>query len=167
MTRELFALVSLVGAACSSRSSTPVLTEPAVPPVPATEIPIAPDSEESGAWRGQHDFTGDGVPDRIEDTFSGGAHCCYKLSMVDGKSGVRVELPFELDGGYPRGLDLSQPERFSIETSARRPARLLLQIETYNGKPYELPADGFGLGVTSHRIAVSFVEGVAIENLRE
>lgn len=132
------------------------------------------------SWQGQYDFTGDGVRDRIEVSYSGGAHCCYTLAMVDGRSGAREALPFELDGGYPRGLDLSQPERFAVvaaaesaesaeaaaaSASAKAPPRLELEIATYNGEPEALPADGFGLGVKSHRIAVSFVRGIEIENL--
>lgn len=85
--------------------------------------------------------------------------------MVDGQSGSRVALPFELDGGYVAGLDLSQRDRFDIEESQAKRPRLILEIATYNGVPDVLPADGFGLGVKSHRIAVSFDEGVKVENL--
>ncbi len=105
------------------------------------------------------------MPDRIEVQFTGGAHCCYTLAMVDGRSGARSALPFELDGGYPSGLDLSQPERFAIDVSSAKAARLILEIATYNGEPEALPEDGYGLGVTSHRVAVSFVGGIVVENL--
>lgn len=129
--------------------------------------PGASDGNRSERWQERYDFTGDGVNDRIEISYSGGGHCCYTVAIVDGKSGGRIELPFELDGGYPSGMDLSQPERFAIEEGREgRPARLVLEVATYNGEPEQLPDDGFGLGVTSHRIAVTLAEGKPrVENL--
>lgn len=155
--------------------SSPLL-KPAVPLMAVTACallacsgapPGASDGNRSDRWQERYDFTGDGVKDRIEVSYSGGGHCCYTVAMVDGKSGGRVELPFELDGGYPSGMDLSQPERFAIEEAREgRPARLVLEVATYNGEPERLPADGFGLGVTSHRVAVTFAEGKPrVENL--
>jgi hypothetical protein len=64
-------------------------------------------------WASCFDLDGDGRADQIEVGFSGGAHCCYTIG-VELASGKRIALPFELDGGYARGFDLSQPGRFAI-----------------------------------------------------
>lgn len=183
--RELAVLLALLGAACGNRSPRGATAmgsaaaeaadggDGARSSAPRTAAPAPEDGagDAGGAaagWQERYDLTGDGVRDRLEVTFTGGAHCCYTLALVDGGSGVRTTLPFELDGGYPHGLDLSQPERFAITEAPGRPPRLELEIETYDGVPGPLPADGFGLGVTSHRVAVSFAPGARapqIENL--
>jgi hypothetical protein len=155
---------SLIGAlvisACGSR------TPPATGEAPAPGASSAGNRPTSAPpWQDRFDFTGDQVPDRIEVTFTGGGHCCYRLALIDGKAGARTELPFELDGGFVSELDLSQPERFAIEVDPSGVARMVLEIATYNGEPDALPRDGFKLGVTSHRIAVRFRGGMTVENL--
>lgn len=65
------------------------------------------------AWQSQFDLDGDGAADRIEVEFSGGAHCCYSL-MLALASGSRLVVPYELEGGYVGGIDLSLPEQFTI-----------------------------------------------------
>jgi hypothetical protein len=127
--------------------------------------PGEPVSASSAAWQDRYDLDGDGVRDRIEIGATGGAHCCYTLAIISGKTGARTELPFELDGGYIGGLDLSQPERFTVAVAASGTARLILEVATYGGEPQPLPAAWRALGVISHRIAVSFAGGLAIENL--
>jgi hypothetical protein len=132
--------------------------------------PSAPHGEPANAsgalaWQDRYDLDGDGARDRIEVGFTGGAHCCYTLAIVSGRTGVRTELPFELDGGYVGGLDLSQPERFAVAVAPSGVAHLVIEVATYGGEPQPLPAEWAALGVTSHRIAVSLTGGLTIENL--
>jgi hypothetical protein len=111
-------------------------------------------------WTQAYDFDGDNKNDTTEVTFTGGAHCCYRLAVRLSASGTTQRLPFELDGGYVGGLDLSQPHRFSIRTSPSGAPELILQIATYNGVPQALPPDWTKrYGIRSHRIGVSFVHG--------
>jgi hypothetical protein len=67
---------------------------------------------------------------------------------------VRTALPFELDGGYPGGLDLSQPERFAVTTAPLGAARLVIEVATYGGEPQPplvgsrvLPSGGIGVSL--------------------
>ena len=110
-------------------------------------------------WTDDFDLDGDGRNDHIEVQHTGGAHCCYKLS-VQLTRGQRYELPFQLDGGYVGGLDLSRPQQFAINSAPGEVPELLMQIETYNGKPQPLPPKwARQFGVRSHHIGVSFPEG--------
>ncbi len=86
------------------------------------------------------DLDGDGVFDEIAASFSGGAHCCYSLAITPSKSKARVVLPFELDGGYVGGLDLSQPRVFNIaDYDGDGIVEICAQIQTYNGEENPLP----------------------------
>jgi hypothetical protein len=112
------------------------------------------------AWREAHDLDGDGLCDRIDSEFSGGAHCCYRVGAALSSTGEEVMLPFELDGGYVSGLDLSQPDRFAIRTREAGLPELLIEINTYNGKPLPLdPEWARRYGIRTHRIAVCFAGG--------
>ena len=65
-------------------------------------------------WRTDHDFDGDGRPDRVDVAFTGGAHCCYVLTVHLTASSRTVRVPFEIEGGYVRGLDLGRPDDFNV-----------------------------------------------------
>lgn len=109
-------------------------------------------------WTQAYDFDGDNKNDSIEVTFTGGAHCCYRLAVRLSATGTTHRLPFELDGGYVGGLDLSQPQRFSIRTSPNGAPELNMQIATYNGVSQPLPPGWKQrYGIRSHRIGISFV----------
>jgi hypothetical protein len=119
------------------------------------------------AWRTAYDWDGDGVKDEVVTTFSGGAHCCYRVGIKFGSPARTIMLPFRLDGGYVYPEDLpSNPQRFAIDASGKTPA-MVLEIETYNGKPGPLdPAWRAKYGVASHRIAVTFAgRKVRVRNL--
>jgi hypothetical protein len=75
-------------------------------------------------------------------------------------TGEEVMLPFELDGGYVGGLDLSQPDRFAIRTREAGLPELLIEINTYNGEPLPLdPEWARRYRIRTHRIAVCFAGG--------
>jgi hypothetical protein len=111
-------------------------------------------------WREAYDLDGDGRRDRLLTEYTGGAHCCYRIGAALTTRGETVMLPFELDGGYVGGLDLSQPERFAIRTSPDGLPELLLEIATYNGE--QLPLDPEWTRryrFRTHRVAVCFAGG--------
>jgi hypothetical protein len=55
-------------------------------------------------WTRAFDLDGDGRPDEILPSFSGGAHCCYELTVRLSSTGEATRLPFSLEGGYAAGL---------------------------------------------------------------
>jgi hypothetical protein len=78
------------------------------------------------------DLDGDGVMDKILFDFSGGAHCCYKMSLYLSSLGTMIEYPFEMDGGYVLGIDGSHPEHFGIEDYDQDGLpEIFMEIETY------------------------------------
>jgi hypothetical protein len=131
----------------------------------------APVDGEDTPWTQAYDFDGDSKNDTIEVMFTGGAHCCYGLTVRLSATGTIYRVPFELDGGYVGGLDLSQPHRFTICTSPNGVPEFIMQIATYNGVEQPLPSVWTQLyGIRSHYIGVSFVHGhmqvrdVALDN---
>src|SRR5690349_14031592 len=76
--------------------------------VVAQEKPISDD------FLSKFDLDGDGVNDRINFDFSGGAHCCYKISIVLTSDKIERNYPFQMDGGYVGGVDNSKPHQFDI-----------------------------------------------------
>ncbi|MEZ4875163.1 MAG: hypothetical protein R2793_06875 [Flavobacteriaceae bacterium] len=65
-------------------------------------------------WKYQFDFDGDGILDSISTNYSGGAHCCYYLSIKMSSDAQMYPLDAAIEGGYLYGLDLSFPEKFNI-----------------------------------------------------
>ena len=114
-------------------------------------------------WTHQYDFDGDGAKDRVEVSFSGGAHCCYRVGVrLAGKRHV-ISLPFELDGGYMGGLNLSQPSHFNVRdyNGDGRPD-LCMEIATYNGKRHAIPKEWTErYGVRTNRVLVTFPKAEA------
>jgi hypothetical protein len=117
------------------------------------------------SWMHSHDFDGDGKRDVVDVEFTGGAHCCYRLTVTL-SSGRAIALPFDLDGGYVGGLTLERPANFTVEVGADGVARFVMTIAAYGGRFEPIPAEWVRLGVRSHRIAVSLRTGaLEIENL--
>src|SRR5882672_5605279 len=82
----------------------------------------------TSAWETAYDFDGDGLADRVEVSFSGGAHCCYTLEIATTSRARPIAIPYELEGGYVHGLDLSMPEQFGVEVGADGVATLLMEV---------------------------------------
>lgn len=160
----------VVACACSAKPA-PKHRDDAAPVGHQTDAQLAlPDAttiaENNPNWKISYDFDGDHVPDAITTTYSGGAHCCYKVSVGLSKSRQVIDLPFELDGGYPNGLDLSRPS-FAIEVGADRVASFRMEIARY-GVDYEpIPlAWAKTYGIRSHSIRVGLRDGrVHVENM--
>ena len=124
----------------------------------------APTVSASIPWTEQFDFDGDGRADRIHPSFTGGAHCCYRIAVELTSLGETVALPFQLDGGYVGGLDLSAPAHFDVKKlEGHSLPELLMEIETYNGVPKELPPEWRRrFGIVSHHVAVGFPNGKTV-----
>jgi len=60
-------------------------------------------------WQRSYDFDMDGVNDTIKYTYSGGAHCCYKINVKLSFYSTCVDIPYLINGGYlifgPHNLD--------------------------------------------------------------
>lgn len=130
-------------------------TRPGATPAPPPSVP----SPAPRPWERSLDFDGDGVGDEILVRFTGGAHCCYELTLALA-AGAHFTLPFLLDGGYVFGLDLSRPDRFSIgdHDGDGRPD-LRAWIQTYNDEELALPRALRRRGIRTHRILVDIVRG--------
>ena len=111
-------------------------------------------------WTHSFDFDGDGSRDVVVPSFTGGAHCCYRISIRLSSTGKTRRLPFQLDGGYVGGLNLSRPDHFRISKNNKGLAELIMEIETYNGKPQPLPETWKRkYGIQTHYIVVGFPNG--------
>lgn len=120
----------------------------------------APVSEDRVSWMHAFDLDGDGRNDRIEVLFTGGGHCCYRITVHLSSNGAVYRLPFQLDGGYVGGLDLSRPHHFDIRKTDGPLPELVMEIETYNGKPLPLPKEWEKkFRIKTHYIAVGFDDG--------
>jgi hypothetical protein len=109
-------------------------------------------------WSGQFDFDGDGVNDRVMYEFTGGAHCCYLVSVFLSSDAVLHEFPFEMDGGYEGGLDLSKPGHFSIKDYDEDGLpEIFMEINTYNDEIFEIPSEWTeAYGITSNYILIDY-----------
>lgn len=123
--------------------------------------PLAASADTAQAsWENSFDLDGDGARDAITVDYTGGAHCCYRLSVRLTSTGETHRLPFQLDGGYVGGLNLGQPDRFDIRRTDGELPELVMEIETYSGEPRPLPDEWmWEYGITTHCIAVSFGSG--------
>lgn len=65
-------------------------------------------------WQSNFDFDGDKIKDSIITNFTGGANCCYTLSVNLSKSQKTIDIPFLIDGGYMI-FNLSKKENFNIK----------------------------------------------------
>jgi hypothetical protein len=111
-------------------------------------------------WTHAFDFDGDDEKDSVEVEYTGGAHCCYRLTVHLTSTHQRHRLPFLLDGGYVGGLDLSQPKRFTIQKNEAELPEMLMEIATYNGVAQPLPgAWKERYDIHTHHIAVGFAQG--------
>jgi|GEM_PF-4009145 len=115
-------------------------------PSPPTPSPPESDSiggpsfdqylKESQEYLRNRDLDGDGIADEILFDYSGGAHCCYTMSLQLSSQEDLLEYPFQMDGGYIFGVDGSNPHQFRIEdVDADGRMEIRMQIDMYNGRP--------------------------------
>ena len=113
------------------------------------------------AWRRAYDWDGDGEKDEVNDRFSGGGHCCYRVGVLLSSKKTTTWLPFWMDGGYVHPMDLPDiPEQFSVGRTPGGLPEMRMQIATYNGVPASLPQSWRDrYRIRSHTIGVSFPKG--------
>lgn len=95
---------------------------------------------ESEAYLQNRDIDGDKISDDIIFDYSGGAHCCYKMSIYLSSKDSTYSYPFQMDGGYEFGIvDGSQPQQFRVDDLDRDGLpEIFMVISTYNGEVYEI-----------------------------
>jgi hypothetical protein len=110
-------------------------------------------------WVSRFDFNGDAIRDSVVWTFSGGAHCCYSISVLLRGIEKRFDFPFHMDGGYLCGLNLSRPHQFNIrDFDGDGLPEIYMLIETYNYDLYDIPAAWRKkYGITQNEILLKFV----------
>ncbi|MES0490769.1 MAG: hypothetical protein ABUK01_12295 [Leptospirales bacterium] len=106
------------------------------------------------------DFDGDQNIDKIMYSFSGGAHCCYTISVHLSLSNTVVKFPFDMDGGYII-FDLSQPDNFFIKDYDRDGApEIYMHIANYNGTDQPIPPEWTRVyGIRTNKILIDFKDG--------
>jgi hypothetical protein len=148
-------LCAILGNACST-------LPPDQPPRPAQQPqrPSTSDTPSPVSWQDAFDLDGDGTNDRIVSEFTGGGHCCYRIGATLSSTGKTTIFPFEMDGGYPLGLDLSRADQLTVRTRAGSLPEIVYQIATYNGEPEPLdPAWTRRWQIRTHRVALCFAGG--------
>lgn len=127
--------------------------------------------KESAEYLSNRDLDGDGEADQLHFSYSGGAHCCYSLSITVSSLDKPIDFPFEMDGGYVFGIpDGSQPSQFRIEdVDEDGRDEILMWIGTYNGVEYDLPRSWRrGWAFKTHRIVIEVEEGkIVVRDQRE
>lgn len=89
---------------------------------------------ESLQYLEDRDLDGDGLADDILFDYSGGAHCCYYMSLKLSSEKDTLSYPFHMDGGYLVGVDGSWPDKFRIEDfDGDGRMEIRMKIATYNG----------------------------------
>lgn len=124
--------------------------------------------EQDSDFLKDNDLDGDGIPDKIMFEYTGGVHCCYKLTLELSSDSVQHIFPFHIDGGYVSGVpDNSLPQHFNIvdyDNDGRD--EIFVEIETYNGELNQLPKEWESLyGISFHTIVIEFTDSLRIINV--
>ncbi len=112
-------------------------------------------------WKMAFDFDGDGIKDEVKSEYSGGAHCCYKISVTLSSTRKTHSIPFEMDGGYPKGLDLSRKTHFNIKDydDDGKP-EIFMEINTYSYHKYTIDKGWTKkYGIRNNYILIDFENG--------
>jgi hypothetical protein len=169
--RLLLHVLLAAGAGCSRAAHPPRATAEAG--AAGQAVPTAKGSErrevdaprfrdaDPRAWRKAYDFDGDGENDEVDDRFTGGAHCCYRVGVRLSSKKKTTWLPFEMDGGYVYPEDLpDNPSQFSVGRTPDGLPEIRMLIATYNGEPMSLPRSWRErYRINSHHVGISFPKG--------
>lgn len=151
-TQRVGAVVAGLIVACSGGGSTPAPR----PPPAVVDGAGAIDGGASADAAVALDLDGDGAADRVVESFSGGAHCCYRIT-IELAAGPHLALPFDLDGG-----DLGRTAHYDVAIEGDSRPALRMTIATYGGHPEPLAPEEVAAGARSHRIAVRVADGRAV-----
>lgn len=114
--------------------------------------------EENSNWLQSFDLDGDKINDTISFDYTGGGHCCHKISIILSSNNIEYKYPFEMDGGYMFGVDNSKPEQFSISDMDKdNLAEITMKIETYNNEVHPISKEwGIKYGIKTNFIIIEF-----------
>ena len=118
--------------------------------------------EESKNYLESRDFDGDSIYDYVAFSYTGGAHCCYKIAFKLSSSNDTIKYPFEMDGGYGFGIvDGSQHDHFDIDDYDNDGLpEVFMGISTYNGEKSPIdPEWTKQYGIKSNYIIFDFKDG--------
>lgn len=156
MRGDLIAVVAALASACAAPR------KPPAPPAKQTALRSPKDGNaDARAWRTAYDWDGDGEKDEVEDRFSGGAHCCYRVGVRLSSKQKTTWLPFWIEGGYAYPMDLPDiPEQFSVGRTPGGLPEIRMRVATYNGRPERLPQSWRDrYRIRSHHLGISFPKG--------
>jgi len=114
------------------------------------------------------DLDGDSIEDIIHFDYSGGAHCCYKLTIRLSSNKAEYSFPFDMDGGYVTGSpNGTRPQHFNIKDfDSDGKDEIFLEIETYNADLNQIPAEWDSLyGINSNYIIIDFLDSLRVVNI--
>lgn len=114
------------------------------------------------AYRQYRDLDGDGIDDEIYFEFTGGAHCCYYMSLELSSKDSLLSYPFEMDGGYLLGVGDNSSDQFQIKDFDNDGLpEIYMEIHAYNGEisPLELEWTR-DYGITTSHIIFDYIDGV-------
>ncbi|MFL5763993.1 MAG: glycoside hydrolase family 25 protein [Bacteroidia bacterium] len=109
-------------------------------------------------WLNSFDLDGDDTTDQVSLDYSGGAHCCYKIHITLSSDKKEYTFPFEMDGGYPMGVDDSQQDQFHISNLDADPLpEIFMKIQSYNGELSPIPKKWQKeYGIKTNRIIIDY-----------
>lgn len=153
-------LAILVGCKCSEKN-----TEKNSVGIKQTSETTANEVEslisESENYLKNRDFDGDMMDDYLSFSYTGGAHCCYKMSIKLSSKKDTINYPFEMDGGYGFGIvDGSQHDQFDIDDFDQDGLpEIFMGISTYNGEKYPIEEEWTReYGITTNYIIFDYYE---------
>lgn len=114
---------------------------------------------ESENYLENRDFDGDNKSDYIYFSYSGGAHCCYRMNLKLSSKKDTIHYPFEMDGGYSFGIvDGSQTNQFEIKDFDKDGLpEIFMCISSYNGETFKIdPKWTEEFGIKTNRILFDF-----------
>lgn len=121
--------------------------------------------EESVNYLRNRDFDGDGKEDFVGFDYTGGAHCCYRMTLKLSSMKDSIHYPFEMDGGYGFGIvDGSNYDQFTVEdVDEDGLPEIFMGIQTYNGIKDPIPKKWTRkYGIQSNYIIFDFIDGAII-----
>ncbi|MCI5058436.1 MAG: hypothetical protein MRY83_20155 [Flavobacteriales bacterium] len=117
---------------------------------------------ESFDYLKNRDLDGDKLADAISFDYSGGAHCCYKMTLKLTTQKTEISFPFQMDGGYMYGVDGTYHDKFRVEDFDHDGRdEIFMKIESYNYELYDIPKKWTRkYGIKTNYILFDFDKGV-------
>ncbi len=128
-------------------------------------LEIEPLIEESKNYLQNRDFDGDKINDYLSFIYSGGAHCCYKMTLKLSSIRDTIKYPFEMDGGYGFGIvDGSVHDQFDIDDYDQDGLpEIFMGISTYNQEIYSIDPEWTSkYGIKTNYIIFNYSDGEII-----